>query len=650
MQFVVRNSGRVNILKDYGSTINHTKEELENILNTIQESICVIDKDLIIKNFNEAFETTIQLPGGEIIGRKCYEVIHNYSKKDYKKHCYSKCIVKKAFLQKIAVESVHHHVNKDGSISSITYHHSKAIPQKDGNHVVYINNDITPQKQAESALSKSEKKYRTFFYHDITGDFISTPTGKLIDCNPAFLKIFGFRSFERAKSKKIEKLYTLPAKFQEIVTMINAEKSIVNYEHEMQKVDGEKIFVNQNIVGEFDENNRLINIRGYIIDITERKQAEEALRDSEEKYKGLVNNSIVGIYQTTMNGKILTSNPKLVQIFGFRNEDEFKKTKPHKLFKDEEKRKELLTILEEKGRVNNFEMEARRKDGNTIILNISAKVYNNHGGTSKYIEGIIQDVTEQKILERRLKDYTAQLEHSNQLKDLFTDIMRHDLLNPLNVIQNMAEIINETDDFSQIHDGLKMINRNATKLQEMIDTAAMLAQIESMEKLNFKRRELGTIMSEVIENVESIAEEKNQKIENKIKGEHIAYVSLFIEAVFLNLLTNAIKYSPENSKIIVNINGHNSNWRITVKDSGEGIPDKFKESIFSRFKRRDRKGVKGTGLGLAIVKRILELHEGRVWVEDNPKGGSIFCVDIPKENISEKRKGKDSFTETITAQ
>ncbi len=129
--------------------------------------------------------------------------------------------------------------------------------------------------KAEGSLRKSEEKYRDFFKYDITGDFTSTPEGQLIDCNPAFLQIFGFTSLEEAKSVELESLYPTPVEFHEMVSRIEKEKKIVNYEHEMRKVDGETIFVNQNTIGEFDEQDKLIKMRGYIIDITERKQAEE---------------------------------------------------------------------------------------------------------------------------------------------------------------------------------------------------------------------------------------------------------------------------------------------------------------------------------------------------------------------------------------
>ena len=90
-----------------------------------------------------------------------------------------------------------------------------------------------------------------------------------------------------------------------------------------------------------------------------------------------------------------------------------------------------------------------------------------------------------------------------------------------------------------------------------------------------------------------------------------------------------MKYSPENTQITVGIKADGDDWMISVKDRGNRIQDEYKKIIFERFKRIEKRGVKGTGLGLSIVKRIVDIHKGKVWVEDNPEGGNIFLVTIP---------------------
>ncbi len=128
----------------------------------------------------------------------------------------------------------------------------------------------------------------------------------------------------------------------------------------------------------------------------------------------------------------------------------------------------------------------------------------------------------------------------------------------------------------------------------------------------------------------SKANEKNIKIKVNAEGKFLALVNPLIGDVFSNFLSNAIKYGPKNSEIVAEIKERGLNWRISVIDKGEGIVDKYKKAIFERFTRLEKGAIKGSGLGLAIVKKIVEVHKGKVWVENNPRGGSVFIVEIAK--------------------
>lgn len=191
---------------------------------------------------------------------------------------------------------------------------------------------------------------------------------------------------------------------------------------------------------------------------------------------------------------------------------------------------------------------------------------------SNLLARAIRYAIERKRSEEMLKKYTAELEEANRLKDIFTDIMRPGLLR--------------------------------------------LEQI---------KLDLNKIFRAVVDYYKSDLEKKNLKLEYLAKGESLAMVNPLLEVVFSNLISNAIKYSSQGSKIEVNIIDENMHYRIYVRDWGYGIKDEDKEKLFTRFQRGDKKGI-----GLAIVKRVVELHGGRVWIEDNPGGGSVFFVRVPK--------------------
>jgi signal transduction histidine kinase len=177
---------------------------------------------------------------------------------------------------------------------------------------------------------------------------------------------------------------------------------------------------------------------------------------------------------------------------------------------------------------------------------------------------------------------------------------------------------------------LKNILQSQVRIIDLIENASILAKLESGGKLEFKVGDLGVVLRSVADETADLADKKNIKIEVMIDGEYPAMINPLIYDVFSNLLGNAAKYGPSDSTVVASISDDSLNWKFSVVDNGEGIPDEHKETIFNRFKRLEKGAVKGSGLGLAIVKRVVKAHNGRVWVEDNPDGGSIFCVQIPK--------------------
>ncbi|WP_440951543.1 sensor histidine kinase [Methanococcoides sp. FTZ1] len=241
-----------------------------------------------------------------------------------------------------------------------------------------------------------------------------------------------------------------------------------------------------------------------------------------------------------------------------------------------------------------------------------------------------------RLIQRResidaLKKYAEDLEHSNELKELFSDIMRHDLLNPAGIVKGYAELLLEMEDDEKKQGMIRIIDRNNKKLIDMIENAARFAKLDTFEDIEFQEIDLALVIESVIGNFRPNIEEKQMEVEFEHQGSYPAKANPMIEDVFSNLLSNAIKYSPENERIIIEISDSGDEWKVSFTDFGEGVPDENKPELFERFKRVTKKGIKGTGLGLAIVKKIIGLHDGSVGVEDNPEGqGSVFRVTLEK--------------------
>jgi signal transduction histidine kinase len=212
--------------------------------------------------------------------------------------------------------------------------------------------------------------------------------------------------------------------------------------------------------------------------------------------------------------------------------------------------------------------------------------------------------------------------------DIFIDILRHDMLNPLGLIKNFAELMSEGAP-KDLQSQISAIIRNSDRLIELIEDASLLSKIEKMDEIDLDVVEISSLISKSIKSVEPLMKGRRVKVTNKVQQKIVVEANPLLGKVFSNLLSNAVKYSPEGGEVTVDSSLEGDNLIVTFKDNGSGIKDEYKETIFERFKRAKKLGVRGSGIGLTIVRKILSLHNGAVWVEDNPEGGSVFKVRFP---------------------
>ena len=229
------------------------------------------------------------------------------------------------------------------------------------------------------------------------------------------------------------------------------------------------------------------------------------------------------------------------------------------------------------------------------------------------------------IRERRAR---LQLEEAHRMKNLFLDVLRHDLLNPAGVVDNFIDLLLEDADESMRNDLLAMKRANR-KILEIIEDATKLAKLESIAP-EFKYIDLDAVIQDAIHDTEGMLREAGMSVEYRSPGNLPMRGMGLLYDVFTNLLSNAVKYAKEGGKVVIEVDDCGDHYLVRVRDFGEGIADEYKESVFERFQRKEKRGVRGVGLGLAIVRRIVELHGGRVWVEDNQPKGAVFVIKLPK--------------------
>lgn len=287
--------------------------------------------------------------------------------------------------------------------------------------------------------------------------------------------------------------------------------------------------------------------------------------------------------------------------------------------------KQNISDLMEKGKWSG-ENRGRKKDGNLFFQEVSLTLLENGG-----IACIVRDITSRKEAESKLQEYAHNLKRSNELKDLFIDIMSHDILNPAGVARGFTEILQATEtDQAKLHK-LSIIEKSISKIIDTITSAANLARLENVEEIEFIDLDLNSMILEALDAYKYEIIAAGIKIEYHGSGPYYARANPMINGVITNLLSNALKYGSKGGKIIIKVEDFKDEWKVTLTDFGDGISDADKTSVFQRFKRLNVGDIKGHGLGLAIVKRTVDLHGGKVGVDDNPDAkGTQFWFTVKK--------------------
>ena len=250
----------------------------------------------------------------------------------------------------------------------------------------------------------------------------------------------------------------------------------------------------------------------------------------------------------------------------------------------------------------------------------------------------VRDATEKEKSEGVSRERARDLEEAISLKELLTDILGHDLLSPATVIRCCADRLEEGETDPGRRAAWSMLQRNLSWLVQIVQNTARYSHLAKIDELDFQDMDTLKIFREVVDRLNQGCREKGLEVEFSRSGACVASVNPMIEEVFLNVFSNAVKFSPEGGRIVIDIRDEETRWAFSVRDSGPGIPDEGREQIFNRFERLDKVFVKGQGLGLAISKKIMELHGGRIWAENAPEKGAVLFIEIEKARPSLPRQ------------
>jgi PAS domain S-box-containing protein len=580
-------------------------------------------------------------------------------------------------------------VRKDGVRINVSVSIS---PIRDGAGAVVgastIARDITEQKRAEAALIESEERYRELFEN--ANDIIYTLDleGNLTSLNKAGERITGYRR-EDVLNTPIAAIVA-PEYMDTMVQMFDRKvegENLTAYELEIIAKDARRLTLEISSRLVFRDGNA-VGVQGMARDITQRKRAEAALKESEERFAKAFNASpLVLTISSLADGKLIEVNETFVTLSGYSREEAIGKTTVELgLWSKLQDREEELESVRELGQVRNFEYRFRIRSGGERVGLLSAERIEIGGAPCALT--VIQDITERKRAEEerarlyneareavlareealRLRDdllkreqaARAEAETANRAKDEFLATVSHELRTPLNAILGWSHMLRNTMlDEATTARALETIDRNAKSQAQLVEDILDVSRIITGNlRLDVRPVELSLIIESAIDSVRPAIEAKGIRLESVLdpRAGPVPGDSSRLQQVVWNLLSNAVKFTDKGGRVQVRLERVNSHIEITVSDTGRGIKTDFLPHVFDRFRQADSTSTRqhgGLGLGLAIVRHLVEMHGGTVEADSPGEGlGATFTVKLPlmiihKDRRLEERVHPTAATDTI---
>lgn len=519
--------------------------------------------------------------------------------------------------------------------------------------------DLSSRKLREIEWLRSEEQYRlmvesvtdyAIFMLDTTGHILTWNEGAAITKGYSPAEIIGkhfsiFYTTEDLISKKPER---------ELKIAIATGK----YEEEgwRLKKNGSTFWANVVITALFNDQNKHIGFSKVTRDLSERKQKDEELRQSEERYRSLVEQvSDYGIFMLDEKGRIINWNEGAKKIKGYSSSEIIGKY--FSIFYPEEDIRNDKPSTELKLALSNGKFEEEgwriRKDGTRFWAGIViTPVYN----TQKKLIGfskVTRDLTERKEAERALRESNEgyrklaeelkatniELSQANQELEQFTSIVSHDLQEPIRTIKSFLQLIQmrmNEGNHEKINLYLEKSVNAADRMKELIRYLLHYAQIGKKEII-LREVKVEELLEEAIQNLRTSLDTSGASLEvhheiETVRGDRIQLLQLI-----QNLLSNAIKFiQADHPEIRIIVTREDSYPKFAISDNGIGIAEEDQKKIFDIFRRlHTKKEYPGTGIGLAICKKIVDLHGGRIWPESTPGKGTTFYFTL-NENGKEK--------------
>ena len=541
--------------------------------------------------------------------------------------------------------------------------HARAVRDKGGEVLRYEGaiQDVTARKEAEQSLRTSQLQLsQAMDLADIVyweGD----PASKEGAFNDPFYALFattaeregGYRMMMDDYAARFVHPGDLEFFHRSVGEAIADSSGVdsVRLEHRGVRRDGRIIHVVTKVKSIRDVSGRAIRFYGVTQDITARREAKEALRQSEEKYRGIFENAVEGIFQSTPDFKSVDVNPALARMRGYNTPGELEEAVAagrDEIFLSREDKAHYACLLNKHGMLKGFETELRRKDGSTFLASVNTQAVKDAEGNVVCYEGIIEDITERRKLEGQLRQ-TQKMEAIGTL----SAGIAHDFNNMLAIVMGSAELaMDDVANGDNPEHSLDQILKAAKRGRDLVKQILTFSRKTQRER---RPTDVVPVLQETFKLLRStLPSTVKMSLDVQSKSGVILGDSVQVEQVLMNLATNAAHAMSKAGGTLA-IRLADAAFRLTdslpepdmklgdylmliFEDTGTGMTEAVRDRIFDPFFTTKKSG-QGTGMGLSVVYGIVKSYSGAITVESAPGKGSTFTIYLPKaESRTDKEK------------
>ncbi|MEM5563765.1 PAS domain S-box protein [Psychroserpens sp. AS72] len=627
------------ILEEKSRELYHTSQKLENLLDekssqlqgvfeNIVDAYVVMDLNGHVLKFNEAATRLF----GYDIDKDDVNVVNLIYKEDYqyaiscftdlKTHGFFKNYETRIYTKSKEVKWVH--VN-----GSVVYDKNKKPIAAQG-----IVRDITAERASEEKLIESENRLATLVLNLDSGIVLEDENRNIVLTNRKFCELFNIKAQPSdllgmdcsVASEQNKVLFTDPEGFLNRMKAINKAKEVVIGD-ELEMIDGKIL----------ERNYMPINIgeksKGFLwtfTDVTLKRTYRKSLEVQKQKYYSIIANMHLGLVEVNNDDEILMINQSFSEMSGYE-ESELLGKRSRDVYAIEEGSEIIAKEYEKRkeGEANSYELKVETKQGDIRYWLVSGAPNYDLNGDRIGAIGIHLDITALKALELQKEKLLLKLEKSNDELQEYAHIVSHDLKSPLRSIDALVNWLKE-DNKGKLDDvslkNFELIEVTLEKMEKLISDVLNYSSIGTDCNADADV-DLDIMLNDLIT---MLYIPKHIKINTLnplpiIKGDITK-----LQQLFQNLISNAVKFiDKENGLIIIDVEDLKSHYKFSIQDNGIGIDKQFHDKIFKIFHALN-KSKESTGIGLSIVKKIIDLHEGQIWLNSQPNVGTTFYFTLKK--------------------